>query len=44
MLGHFTNDTFAGVLAILYPILKLRFNLSNAEIGFATLAYTSARR
>jgi FSR family fosmidomycin resistance protein-like MFS transporter len=42
MLGHFTNDTFAGVLAILYPILKLRFNLSNAEIGFATLAYTSA--
>ncbi len=42
MLGHFTNDTFASVLAILYPILKLRFNLSNAEIGFATLAYTSA--
>lgn len=42
MLGHFTNDTFAGVLAILYPLLKLRFGLSNAEIGFATLAYTSA--
>jgi FSR family fosmidomycin resistance protein-like MFS transporter len=42
MLGHFTNDTFAGVLAILYPVLKLRFGLSNAEIGFATLAYTGA--
>ncbi len=41
MLGHFTNDLFAGVLAILYPLLKLRFGLSNAEIGFVTLAYTS---
>lgn len=41
MLGHFTNDMFAGVLAILYPVLKLKFGLSNAEIGFVTLTYTS---
>ncbi len=41
MLGHFTNDMFAGVLAIMFPVLKLRFGLSNAEIGFATLAYTT---
>jgi len=40
MLGHFTNDMFAGVLAIMFPVLKLRFGLSNAEIGLATLAYT----
>lgn len=40
-LGHFTNDMFAGVLAIMYPVLKLKFGLSNAEIGFVTLAYTS---
>lgn len=41
MLGHFTNDMFAGVLAIMYPLLKLRFGLANAEIGFLTLAYTA---
>ncbi|MFM8595361.1 MAG: MFS transporter, partial [Chloroflexota bacterium] len=41
MLGHFTNDMFAGVLAIMYPILKLKFGLSNAEIGLVTLCYTS---
>jgi len=42
MLGHFTNDTFAGVLPMLYPMMKDRFDLSNAEVGLATLAYTSA--
>ncbi|MGI9253983.1 MAG: MFS transporter [Thermomicrobiales bacterium] len=41
MLGHFTNDMFAGVLAIMFPVLKLKFGLSNAEIGFATLAYST---
>jgi MFS transporter, FSR family, fosmidomycin resistance protein len=41
MLGHFTNDMFAGVLAIMFPVLKLKFGLSNAEIGLATLAYTT---
>lgn len=42
MLGHFTNDIFAGVLPMLYPIMKNRFDLSNAEVGLATLAYTGA--
>lgn len=41
MLGHFTNDMFAGVLAIMYPVLKLKFGLTNAEIGLVTLCYTS---
>lgn len=40
MLGHFTNDLFGGILAIMYPVLKLKFGLSNAEIGFVTLVYT----
>ena len=40
MLGHFTNDMYGGVLAILYPLMKLRFGLSNAEIGLVTLCYT----
>ena len=42
MLGHFTNDTFAGVLPMLLPVMKERFALSNAALGLATLAYTSA--
>ena len=42
MLGHFTNDTFGGVLPMLFPPMKERFDLSNAEIGLVTLAYTSA--
>ncbi len=42
MLGHFTNDIFAGVLPMLFPIMKNRFDLSNAEVGLATLAYTGA--
>ena len=40
MLGHFTNDLFAGVLPMLYPLMKDRFTLDNATIGLATLAYT----
>lgn len=42
MLGHFTNDTFAGVLPMLFPTIKDRFGLTNGEVGIATLAYTSA--
>jgi MFS transporter, FSR family, fosmidomycin resistance protein len=41
MLGHFTNDLFAGILAIMYPVFKLTFDLSNAQVGFVTLAYTA---
>lgn len=39
MAGHFTNDMFAGVLPILYPIAKESFGLSNSAIGLLTLAY-----
>lgn len=41
MLGHFTNDLFGGVLPLYMPVMKERFDLSNAAIGFAILAYTS---
>lgn len=42
MLGHFTNDMYGGVLPVLYPSAKDRFNLDNAQIGLVTLAYTGA--
>ena len=42
MLGHFTNDTFGGVLTILLPVVKDRFDLSNASVGLVVLAYTAA--
>ena len=42
MLGHFTNDTFGGVLVILLPEVKDRFDLSNAGVGLVVLAYTAA--
>ena len=42
MLGHFTNDAFGGVLTILLPNVKDRFDLSNGAIGLVVLAYTAA--
>src|SRR5688572_24532994 len=42
MLGHFTNDMFGGILPVLYPTVKERFALDNAQIGLVTLAYTGA--
>ncbi len=39
-IGHMTNDMFAGVLPILYPLFKDEFRLTNAQIGLLTLAYT----
>jgi len=41
MLGHFTNDMFGGILTILLPLMKDRFDLTNAEVGLVPLAYTS---
>lgn len=41
MLGHFSNDMLAGVLPILFPIMKLQFGLTNAQIGLVTLAFTA---
>lgn len=40
MTGHFVNDMLVNVLPQLYPIAKSRFNVSNADVGFITLAYT----
>ncbi|MDQ3045811.1 MAG: MFS transporter [Chloroflexota bacterium] len=42
MFGHFTNDMLSGVLPMLYPTMKAHFELDNAQIGLATLAYTTA--
>ncbi|MFN8591138.1 MAG: MFS transporter [Thermomicrobiales bacterium] len=40
MLGHFSNDMLAGVLPMLFPLAKIQFGLSNAQIGLVTLAFT----
>ena len=41
MLGHFSNDMLGGVLPMLFPLMKLQYGLSNAEVGLVTLAYTA---
>ena len=41
MLGHFTNDLFGGILPLYMPVMKERFDLSNAAVGLAILAYSS---
>ncbi len=39
MLGHFTNDMLGGVLPMLYPVVKDRFQIGNGEVGLLMLAY-----
>src|SRR5438128_6239939 len=39
MLGHFTVDSYVGVIPVLYPILIGRFYLSLATVGLVSLAY-----
>ena len=39
MLGHFTVDSYVGVLPVLYPLLIGRFKLSFATVGLVSLAY-----
>jgi len=39
MLGHFTVDSYVGVIPILYPILIGRFHLNLATVGLISLAY-----
>src|SRR6266550_1484212 len=39
MLGHFTVDSYVGVIPVLYPILIGRFQLSLATVGLVSLAY-----
>jgi MFS transporter, FSR family, fosmidomycin resistance protein len=40
MLGHFTVDSYVGLLPVLYPLLIQRFRLDLATVGLVTLAYT----
>jgi FSR family fosmidomycin resistance protein-like MFS transporter len=40
MMAHFTSDLFSGILPMYLPVMKDRFELSNAAIGFAILAYS----
>jgi len=39
MLGHFTVDSYVGVIPVLYPLLIGRFSLSLATVGLVSLAY-----
>src|SRR3954454_16019786 len=39
MLGHFTVDSYVGVIPILYPVLIGRFELNLATVGLVSLAY-----
>jgi FSR family fosmidomycin resistance protein-like MFS transporter len=40
MLGHFTVDSYVGLLPVLYPLLIGRFHLTLGTVGLVTLAYT----
>lgn len=40
MLGHFTVDSYVGVIPVLYPLLIGRFHLSLATVGLVSLAYS----
>jgi len=40
MLGHFTVDSYVGVIPVLYPVLIGRFQLSFATVGLVSLAYS----
>jgi FSR family fosmidomycin resistance protein-like MFS transporter len=40
MLGHFTVDSYIGLLPVLYPLLIHRFDLDLETVGLVTLAYT----
>jgi FSR family fosmidomycin resistance protein-like MFS transporter len=40
MLGHFTVDSYVGLLPVLYPLLISRFHLDFGTVGLVTLAYS----
>jgi FSR family fosmidomycin resistance protein-like MFS transporter len=42
MLGHFTVDTFGGLLPVLYPLMATAFGLSLADVGWIALCFTGA--
>ena len=39
MLGHFTVDSYVGVIPVLYPLLIGKFHLTLATVGLLSLAY-----
>ena len=39
MLGHFTVDSYSGILPIMYPFLIRRFDLDLKTVGLVSLAY-----
>src|SRR5437879_8593869 len=39
MLGHFTVDSYVGVIPVMYPVLIGRVHLSLATVGLVSLAY-----
>lgn len=41
MLGHFSNDMLAGIFPVLFPLMKLQYGLSNAQLGLVTLTFTA---
>jgi FSR family fosmidomycin resistance protein-like MFS transporter len=40
MLGHFTVDSYVGLMPVLYPLLIHRFRLDLETVGLVTLAYS----
>ncbi|HQY30051.1 MAG TPA: MFS transporter [Thermomicrobiales bacterium] len=42
MLGHFTVDMYVGVIPMLYPLLRGKFDLSLETVGYISLAYGGA--
>jgi len=40
MLGHFTVDSYVGVIPVLFPLLIGRFHLTLATVGLVSLAYS----
>jgi FSR family fosmidomycin resistance protein-like MFS transporter len=40
LLGHFTVDSYVGLLPVLYPLLIHRFQLDLATVGLVSLAYS----
>ncbi|HLZ07001.1 MAG TPA: MFS transporter [Chloroflexota bacterium] len=42
MLGHFTVDTYAGLLPVLYPVLVHQYSLDLKTVGLVSLAYGGA--
>ena len=42
MLGHFTVDMYVGVIPMLYPLLRDKFDLSLETVGYVSLAYGGA--